>query len=162
MLIWWNENEILICQCFGLFIFSHLVILSDVSNLLFPIYIYIYAHSYKYLYLLSIYLHSTHILFMSLKKYLSMYKYIYVKNFFIVGPKRKNIFNWIDPWRDLYFLENYLFISSLHTWMFPTCCFRQRTYVAQGHGNGALNETQTHLCLWVECLSSFVWVILVC
>ena len=28
-----------------------------------------------------------------------------------------------------------LFIHFLHTCMFPTCCFHQRTYVAQGHVN---------------------------
>ena len=28
--------------------------------------------------------------------------------------------------------------------MFPACCFRQRTYMAQGLGNRVLNETWTH------------------
>ena len=30
--------------------------------------------------------------------------------------------------------------------MFPACCFRQRTCVAQGLLNGVLNETCTHSC----------------
>ena len=37
----------------------------------------------------------------------------------------------------------YLFILFLHTYMFPACCFHQRTYMAQGDVNGALNETQS-------------------
>ena len=37
--------------------------------------------------------------------------------------------------------------------MFPACCFHQRTYVAQSHVNGALDQTQTHSCL-LECFSS--------
>ena len=32
----------------------------------------------------------------------------------------------------------------LYLCMFPTCCFCQRTYVAQGLVNGVLNETWTH------------------
>ena len=31
--------------------------------------------------------------------------------------------------------------------MFPTCCFRQRTYVAQDYVNGVLNDTWAHSCL---------------
>ena len=34
--------------------------------------------------------------------------------------------------------------------MFPACCFCQRIYVAQGHMNGAPNETQSHLCKFVN------------
>ena len=34
--------------------------------------------------------------------------------------------------------------------MFPACCFRQKTYMAQGLVNGVLNETWTHLCLEFE------------
>ena len=30
--------------------------------------------------------------------------------------------------------------------MFSACCFRQRTYMAQGHVNGVLKETWTHSC----------------
>ena len=30
--------------------------------------------------------------------------------------------------------------------MFPACCFRQRTYVTQGHVNEVFIETQTHSC----------------
>ena len=39
------------------------------------------------------------------------------------------------------FFAIYLFISILHTCMFPACCFRQRTYITQGLVNGVLNET---------------------
>ena len=35
--------------------------------------------------------------------------------------------------------------------MFAAYCFRQGTYVAQGHVNVTVNETRTHSCLWVEC-----------
>ena len=41
--------------------------------------------------------------------------------------------------------------------MFLVCCFRQRTYVAQGHVNGVLNETRTHSFLLAERFSGFVW-----
>ena len=34
--------------------------------------------------------------------------------------------------------------------MFPDCCFRQRTYMAQGLVNGVLNETWTHYCSQFE------------
>ena len=41
----------------------------------------------------------------------------------------------------------YLFIFFLHScYMFPACCFRQRTCVAQGLLNGVFNETWTHSC----------------
>ena len=30
--------------------------------------------------------------------------------------------------------------------MFPACCFRERTYVAQGLANGVFNETL--VCSW--------------
>ena len=39
------------------------------------------------------------------------------------------------------FFKSYLFISFLHTRMFPACCFPQRTYMAQDLVNGALNKT---------------------
>ncbi len=42
------------------------------------------------------------------------------------------------------FFRIYLVILFLHTCMFPACCFRQRTYMAQGLVNGVLNET--HVC----------------
>ena len=41
-----------------------------------------------------------------------------------------NILKWIGPRRDLYSVKIYLFISFLHTCIFPACCFRQRTYMA--------------------------------
>ena len=41
--------------------------------------------------------------------------------------------------RFVFFKE--LFIYLLHICMFPACCFRQRTYVTQGHVNRAPNET---------------------
>ena len=54
--------------------------------------------------------------------------------------------------RCVFFFRILKFISFLHRRMFSACCFRQRTYVVQGHMNSALNETQTHFCLLVECL----------
>ena len=36
-------------------------------------------------------------------------------------------------WSSMSISENYLFTSFLHTWMFPACCFLQRTFVAKGH-----------------------------
>ena len=42
----------------------------------------------------------------------------------------------------IYFVLTYV----LYICMFPACCFRQRTYGAQGLFNGALNETWTHSC----------------
>ena len=47
----------------------------------------------------------------------------------------------------------YLFISCLHTCMFPAYCFRQRTYMAEGDVNGLLNETWTPSCLEFEWFS---------
>ena len=46
--------------------------------------------------------------------------------------------------RDLYFFffRIYLFILFLHTYMFSVCCFRQRTYAAQGHVNRVLNTSE--------------------
>ena len=43
--------------------------------------------------------------------------------------------------------KSYLF-SFLHTCMFPACCFPPTAYVAQGHVNGAPNETRTHSCMF--------------
>ena len=37
-----------------------------------------------------------------------------------------------------------LFIFFLHTYMFPACCFPQRTYVAKGLMNRTSNETRTN------------------
>ena len=37
--------------------------------------------------------------------------------------------------------------------MFPACCFRQKTYVAQGLVNGVLNKTWTHSRWQFECFS---------
>ena len=74
--------------------------------------------------------------------------------YIVVGPKREiDILKCVGPRRDLYFLRIYSFISFLHTYMFPACCFRQRTYMAQGLVNGVLNETGTHLCLQFELFS---------
>ena len=42
----------------------------------------------------------------------------------------------------IYFVLTYV----LYICVFPACCFRQRTYVAQGLFNGVLNETWTHSC----------------
>ena len=39
----------------------------------------------------------------------------------------------------------YSFILFLHKCMFPACCFRQITYMAQGRVNGVLYEMWTHL-----------------
>ena len=57
----------------------------------------------------------------------------------------------VGPLRDLYFFN--LFILFLHTCMFPGCCFRQRTNMAEGLVNGVLNETWTHSCLQFEWFS---------
>ena len=89
----------------------------------------------------------THSLFHSLSLSLYIYIYIYMvggKNL-VVGPKReRNILKWIDPRRDLYFLNIYLLISFVHACMFPAYCFLQRRNMAQGLVNGVLNETWTH------------------
>ena len=77
-----------------------------------------------------------------------MYIYIYVYRFFVVGPKgERNILKWVCLRRDFYLFRIYLFIDLfilfLHTCMFPVCCFRQRTYLAQG----LVNETWiTRVC----------------
>ena len=57
--------------------------------------------------------------------YIYIYIYIYIK--MSMSTKR------------LVFFRVYSFISFLHTCMFPGCCFRQRTYMAQG----LVNETRT-------------------
>ena len=46
--------------------------------------------------------------------------------------------------RFVFFFRIYLFISFLHTCMYPACCFCVKTYVAQGLVNGTLNKTGTH------------------
>ena len=96
--------------------------------------------------------------------YIYIYIYIYrerEREIFVVGQKReRNILRWVGPWRDLYFFRIYLFILFLHTCIFPACCFRQRTYMAQGLINGILNETWTHSCLQFEWFSDgygFIW-----
>ena len=61
-----------------------------------------------------------------------------IKIYFKIGrsTKRFVFFEFI------YFVLTYI----LYICMFPACCFRQRTYVAQSFFNGVLNETWTHLC----------------
>ena len=88
----------------------------------------------------------------------SKYTHICKKNFHCRSKERKNILKGIGPQRDLYFFKNYLSISFLNMSMFPVRCFHQRTYVAQSHVNGILNETQTHSCLLVEYFSGFACV----
>ena len=57
--------------------------------------------------------------------------------------------NWFTK-RFEFFKE--LFISFVHTRMFPACCFRKRIYVAQGYMNGALSRFKlTCVGLLVEC-----------
>ena len=53
--------------------------------------------------------------------------YIYIYILKLVGSRR-----------DLYFFEfiNFVLTYVLYICMFPACCFRQRTYVAQGLVNG--------------------------
>ena len=55
----------------------------------------------------------------------------------------------------IYFVLTYL----LYMCMFPACCFRQRTYVAQGLVNGVLNESLNHSCSQFECFSVRLWVL---
>ena len=60
------------------------------------------------------------------------------------------------PRRDLYFWI-YLFCSYIrviYICMFPTCCFRPRTCVAQGLFNELLNETWNHSCFQYKRLLS--------
>ena len=62
--------------------------------------------------------------------------------------------------RFIFFKE--LFISFLRTYMFLACWFRQKPYVAQGHMNGAANDTRTPSCRFVNnkprrVSSSFIW-----
>ena len=68
-----------------------------------------------------------------------MYVFIYIL-FFLIGRSTKRFV----------FFRIYLFILFLHTCMFPACCFRQRTYMAQGLINEVLSETCTHSCLQFE------------
>ena len=71
--------------------------------------------------------------------------------------------------RFVFFEFIYLVLAYvLYICMFPACCFRQRTYVAQCFFNGAHNETWTHSCfhykwplvgqtgLYKGCCSSFL------
>ena len=69
-----------------------------------------------------------------------IYIYIYI---YIVGPKREKskYFKMNMSTKIFIFLG---FFSFLHRCRFPTGYFRQRTYIAQGHMNGAPNETRTH------------------
>ena len=47
----------------------------------------------------------------------------------------------------IYSFFYFVFIYVLYICMFPACCFRQRTCVAQGLLKGILNETWTHSCI---------------
>ena len=87
------------------------------------LYIYIYTHTHTH----------THI-------YISMY----VKMFFFVLVKRDFKMN-----RSI---KRFLFFSEMPfpTCMFSACSFRQWSYVAQGHMNGAPNESRTHSCIFVS------------
>ena len=58
-----------------------------------------------------------------------------------------------DPRRDSYFFRIHLFILFLHTCMFPSAHFCQRTCMAQGLVNGIFNETRTHSCLQIQWFS---------
>ena len=89
-----------------------------------------HTHSYIYIYI-----------------YIYIYTYIYIyvycrskeriKIYFKIGRSTKRfVFFWF-----IYFDLSYL----LHTYMFPACCFRQRTYIAQGLVNGVLNENELTL-----------------
>ena len=49
----------------------------------------------------------------------------------------------------IYFVLTYV----LYMRRFPACCFRQRTYMAQGLVNGVLNKIWTHSCSQFECFS---------
>ena len=43
----------------------------------------------------------------------------------------------VGPRRDLYFLNSFiLYLHTCNICVFPACCFRQRTYAAQGLVNG--------------------------
>ena len=75
-----------------------------------------YTYLYLYIYLLID----------KIDRYLNIYTYMY----FEIGRSTK---------RFLVFFN--LFILFLHSCMFPACCFRQRTYMAQDLVNGELNET---------------------
>ena len=70
--------------------------------------------------------------------YIYIYIYIYIK----IGRFTKRFVYWI-----------YLFILFLHTCRFPACCFRLRTYMAQGLVNGVVNETWTYSRLEFEWFS---------
>ena len=102
------------------------------------IYIYIHTHYIYYKYILYIYnkytYHTyhicTHIYSITLSLSLSLYIYIY-----IYCSQNELVHLEI-----CIFLE--LFILFLHTCLFPACCFRQRTYVAQGHMKGVPNEVR--------------------
>ena len=62
----------------------------------------------------------------------------------------------VGPRRDLHFLKFIHFVLTyvLYMCMFPACCFRQRTYVAEGLGNGVLNDLNSLLfALWIFFLS---------
>ena len=56
-----------------------------------------------------------------------------IKMYFKMGRSTKRLvfFEFI------YFIQTYM----LYMCMSPACCFRQRTYMAQGLVNGVLNET---------------------
>ena len=69
----------------------------------------------------------------------------------------KNVCCWSKESIKIYFKirrSTNLFCSYivLYMCMFPACCFRQKTYVAQGLLNGLLNET----CLQFECFFRLV------
>ena len=75
--------------------------------------------------------------------YIYIYIYIYInvcwrtkeriKIYFKIGRSTKTLVFF----KFIYFILTYV----LYMYMFPVCCFRQRTYMAQGLVNGVLNKT---------------------
>ena len=57
-----------------------------------------------------------------------------------MSRERKKYFQMSRSTKKFVFLRICLFISFLHGCIFPCCCFRQRTYMAQGLVNGVFNE----------------------
>ena len=69
------------------------------------------------------------------------------------------ILDCLSSTESLFYIQNQIDkIIYIYVCMFPACCFRQRTDVAQGLVNGVLNETWTHSCFQSRpCATYVLW-----
>ena len=102
------------------------------------IYVYLYKYASIYIYIqvhVCVYIY----VFIYVCVCINMCVCVCVRFVGVVDPKRENSkYFKMNSSTKFCIFKKWIF---LHECMFPTCCFRQRTYVIQGHINRAPNET---------------------